>query len=199
MKHWLIGISVFLLVAPQILAQKNQVDIGLLSESWLTIRGQSNINTFQCQYSFGNDANTTYFIGDYNSGKLIINDVQLNIPVREFKCGNKLLNKDLQKTLEAKKQPAIGIHIEKLKIDPDSLLNAGNKVWAKLTIAGVERLKQIDYSIDFIDKRIFLMKGSIQIDMESFKIDTLKRFLGAIKIEEQVGVSFLFKFEHKYE
>lgn len=173
---------------------KSQETFALGESSRVTIHGKTNINTFDCKYSFDEIKKTPSFHTSENSNRVVISDVNLKIPIEQCECGNKLLNKDFQATLEAEKHPYIDINISRLIFKKTQDTDKERKVWANLTIAGVTKLRQIDYSVKYSNDKAFFMKGQLHINIKNFNIEKRKRFLGMVKVNDNVDISFLFKF-----
>ncbi|MCF8307546.1 MAG: YceI family protein [Bacteroidales bacterium] len=193
MKKIMIGIILMLVIGfPDLL--KSQETFALGESSRVTIHGKTNINTFDCKYSFDETKNTPSFHTTESSDHVVIKDVNLKIPIEQCECGNKLLNKDFRATLEAEKHPYIDINISRLIFKKTQDKDRERKVWANLTIGGVTKWKQIDYSVKYNNDGVFYMKGQFHINTQNFNIEKRKRFLGMVKVNDNVDISFLFKF-----
>lgn len=173
---------------------KSQGTYALSESSQLTIHGKTSLNTFDCGYSFNNKDEATPFHTSENSEHIIISDVNLKIPIEDCDCGNKLLNKDFQATLEAGEHPYIDIEISRLIFEKDHDNEKAQTIWANLTIAGVTRWKKIEYTVEDLEEHVLHMKGAFQINTKNFNLEKRKRFLGLVKVHDKVGISFLFKF-----
>jgi len=173
---------------------KSQESYALSESSQLTIHGKTNINTFDCAYSFNNKNEVTSFHTLENSEHIVISDVNFKIPIEDCECGNKMLNKDFQATLEADDHPYIDINISRLIFRKDRANEKEKTIWANLTIAGETRWKKIEFTSEHLEGQMLHMKGSFQINTKNFDLKKRKRFLGIVKVHDKVGISFLFKF-----
>lgn len=173
---------------------KSQETYALAESSQVTIHGKTNINTFDCGYSFDKKNKTSSFHTSENSEHIVISDVNLKIPIDQCECGNKMLNKDFQATLEADEHPYIDIDISRLIFNKNHDDEKEKAVWANLTVAGVTRWKKIEYNVEHSGDQLLHMKGSFQINTKNFNLEKRKRFLGMIKVHDKVRISFLFKF-----
>jgi len=169
-------------------------DMALRTGSQLTIHGESNINKFNCRYSFNKPEDSLTFDIIAKGEEIIMRNVQLSIPIKQTDCGNRFLNKDFRATLDAEKHPNIRIRITRLPLPRFAGNGLKKSIRAKITVAGVTRWEQIDYKISLVDDYVFNMKGNLTINTESFDIEKQKRFLGAVKVSNEVDISFLFKF-----
>ncbi|MCF8231749.1 MAG: YceI family protein [Bacteroidales bacterium] len=193
MKTKITGIILLLLLGiPEFL--KSQETFALGESSKVTIHGKTNINTFDCRYSFDETKKAPSFNTSESSDHVVISDVTLKIPIEQCDCGNKLLNKDFQATLESEEHPYIDINISRLVFRKTLNKDKERKVWANLTIAGVTKWKQIDYSAKYSNDGVFYMKGRFHVNTQNFNIEKRKRFLGMVKVNDNVDISFLFKF-----
>lgn len=193
MKKGIIAITILIICVSQSLFSQEKSMV-LRPGSQLTIHGKSNINKFDCRYNFNKPRDSLVFDIISSGEMLILRNVQFTIPIKQTDCGNRLLNKDFRATLEVQEHPNINISINRLPLPRFAGSGSKRSVWAKITVAGVTRWEQIEYKISLVDDYVFNMEGTLSINTESFNIEEQKRFLGAIKVSDEVDISFLFKF-----
>jgi hypothetical protein len=162
--------------------------------SKLTLEGKTNVNIFNCNcaehftpqvFSFRQQSD--------ESAELVFQRTGLKLAVRNLDCGNKLMNKDLQKALNADNHPFIHIELLKIKNDPCKRPQ-GYQDWikikalARLTINGHCN----DYWIDILARKTgshqFRFIGSKKIQMTQFGVIPPTAMMGMVKVEDEIKI-----------
>src|SRR5687767_4970833 len=71
------------------------------SESRLSIRGATNVNTFICKLNSYTGHDTLRYFTNYTASRLEFTTNSMTIPVRNFNCGARQISKDFYKTLKS--------------------------------------------------------------------------------------------------
>lgn len=162
--------------------------------SKLVLEGKTNVNLFSCNCTEGFAPQAFTFGKDSQGGDgLVFQRTGLKIAVRNLDCGNKLMNKDLQKALNADSHPFI--HIELLRVKEDRCRRpAGSQDWTRvkaltrLTINGHCQ----DFWLDILAKesgtRQFRFIGSKKIMMTEFGITPPTAMMGMVKVEDEIKI-----------
>ena len=160
-------------------------------ESYIHVNGQSNINQFNCHYSY---KDTIKFSGTYNEKALQLDHLSFHIPVKQFNCGNFIINKDFERLLKARHYPFIKLSVENIKI-PDSADKNRVLTDTRMTLAGVTR----EYNMPLIytkdPKGIYTIQGQTEINIKDFDINKLKKVFGIIRFKKTVKINFQFIFD----
>lgn len=186
MKLILTGIIASLfLTPPKVIIEKWVIE----RNSNLSIQGRSNVNSFQCDVKEYLRADTISLYKEEQQQQFAIKG-GLNITVSQFDCHQRYMTGDFRKTLKAQKYP-------ELKID---LLTIGNFTTAVnkkvkgtivITLAGITRRMEVDYSVATDNNGNLHLNGSRQVLFSDFGLTPPSKLAGLIKVEEQIKVHFL--------
>lgn len=112
------------------------------------------------------------------------------VPVKEFKCSNKMAFNDFLELLRAKQYPEITISIpEKFlkNLDRDDTSVLKNVI---ITIAGVSRKYNIECRTEDDGTDGLKLIGSVKIDLKDLQIEPPVKYFGMVKIKDEVIVNF---------
>jgi hypothetical protein len=168
---------------------------GPMAEKWviqqnsnLCIEGKTNISNFRCDITEYLQPDTIYFFKEEQSTRPIPLRGGLSINIKRFDCHQKFITTDLRKTLKADEHPM-------LKID---LLNigyysgdAGNiKGWVNITLAGVIKSAEIDYTVRNGQPGYLELTGTRKLRFSDFGLKPPQKLAGLVKVEEELNVRF---------
>jgi hypothetical protein len=162
-------------------------------ESWVSITGSSNVNTFEC-YSSSNFTKGNVIVDlNTDSKELLFTNASLALEISSFDCKNPFLNKDLYKALGAEKNPHISIELidaEFLQIESASMRTGKLKVSLAITLNN--KCKIINLPIQWIKVGDFAYRfvGSKEINMTDFEIKPPSPAFGLIKVSELISINF---------
>jgi len=156
------------------------------SNSRLTVKGSTNINTFECVVPSYGKTDTLTFYSLTGLANRSDTDCKLHIPVLAFDCGNRFMTKDLQKTMHAEKFPYLVIDIKSLAAF-DGM--AGKTVEGKttITIAGVSKSYYITFSVSKSGQN-YMLKGKKTVLFSDFKLHPPSKLGGSIKVKDELDV-----------
>ncbi len=182
---------------PSMLMVKKSADrnFRISRNSSLKLEGQTNINGFTCDCNEVFQPQSLSFEVPDASG-LVANFKQtnLNISVENLDCGNKLMNKDLQKALNAETYPFITIELLQIKQDHCNRLTE-MKDWIKikalirLNINGCSQDYWLDITTKKLDDNRFRFIGSKKFFMSSFGVTPPTAMMGMVKVEDEIRIN----------
>lgn len=184
-------ILLFGVVVLGIISSDTVVSIDPSSE--LVLFGSSNINKFKCECTDQFPRSTIKF----NKGKTgtcaTFSNALLDLSVGALDCGNKLMNKDLYKTLKGDEHPKIRIELLQVKQLDDSILDqpgawANQNVEAALTIAGVRRNLELSVRAQRTGNGRFRFVSDKNILMTDFGLTPPKALMGTIKVNDLIRI-----------
>ena len=160
---------------------------------WIEVR--SNINQFECGAS-AYDLDALLHQRTKTKERAAISpkqvSVEISILVEGFRCGNKRMDRDLKKALQAERFPTI--HFAFLQAenvaaavgdDPQRLRTEGD-----LTIAGVtRRVEFVVHGHRLADGRM-RARGDTVVQMTDYGLKPPKRFFGLVRVQDQLAVRF---------
>jgi hypothetical protein len=112
----------------------------------------------------------------------------LSIDVNGFECQQLYMNKDLRKALKARECPLMKI----------ALLSIGNftgnvphvRVKVAISLAGVTRVIDVDYTVQPVDENNLRLYGRQQVLFADFDLIPPPTMAGLVKVEQQIDVNF---------
>lgn len=146
----------------------------LISNKQFTVQGSTSIGGFKCNYLV--NSKDTLLIHQSNSKK----SLSYNLPVREFGCGNFVLNSDFRKTLKAKDHPDI-------KIDFFNLRQLSDHIVCDVNIMLVGQRKTFKNITLKQEKN--LLKGDLILLFNDFDLTPPKKLGGMVKVSEEIKLS----------
>lgn len=156
------------------------------SESYLKIKGETNVNTFECEFDMMtiSDAVSIKY-QDYNS-KIQFDDTKLILPNLKFDCGGKGINKDFNELLNTESFPEITLklkEISKIKRDKDLVTAI-----VEITISNIVRTYTVPVSI--ANDKHLCVSGIMPLDINDFNLTAPTKMLGMIKVSPKIEIQF---------
>ncbi|MEZ4839389.1 hypothetical protein [Flavobacterium sp.] len=149
-------------------------DYMLVCTKQFTVQGTTSIGGFECNY----DMNTkdTLFFNQPDKTKKISHSV----PVKNFGCGNFVLNNDFRKTLKEKEFPTVKIELSDFKKNNNSY-----SCDLTLNLVGKQRIyKNLPLKFD----KNYLV-GNITLQFTDFNLTPPKKMGGMVKIKEEIKLT----------
>lgn len=146
----------------------------------VVVSGQTSVGGFKCVFENETTGETIAVQGGSQNGATLL---LLSIPVKEFGCGNFLLNRDFQKTLKVSEHPMIVVDVLQLEFNGKEYLGR-----LDLTVAG--KKKSMD-SVKFrshTDRKDNMLRADIQLKMSEWGLTPPSRFGGLITVDEDLHI-----------
>lgn len=150
----------------------------VLDSGSFKVKGRTSIGKFDCDYKF-----------EIKDTLLLHEEIGLHyeIPVKDFGCGNFLLNKDFRKTLKHKEFPIV--YFKLMNVKKDHHLKYQFDLYLK--IAGTEKiLKNLN-----LKQHKHELRGEVQLMFSDFNLKPPQKLGGAIKVEEDIHISIVLNLE----
>lgn len=162
-------------------------------DNYVHISGETNINCFECKYDKkrnSQNSNNVLVKSPQNPGQTM----QAYIPISDFECNSSIMYNDFQKLLNANEYPYI-----KIEIDPFQLKNIlpGKKslnLKVAITIADITKLQPISCSVNNYSNSTVSITGETTIHLPDYQIEPPVKFMGLVKVKDEVTISFSFNF-----
>ena len=164
----------------------------ILKECIVKVNGSTNINKFVCTVSgYANSDTLTCIVSNGNKNSVVMNG-QMALPVFNFDCVNKVMTRDLRKTLKEKLYPTFYIHFISLERYP-LLKSTHELVSGQVTIelAGVKKQLGVNYQISMDDRGIVEMKGEQSFYFSDFNMVAPRKMGGVVKANDKLNVEFI--------
>ncbi len=157
-------------------------DFEVVTGKSVIIDGKTSFGRFACDFDTANEMDTIYFNSKKSRNKITLD---INLPVDEFGCGNRMLNRDFNKTLQSSEYPFIHVLVERF-------FKEGNHYFSSL------RLKLVGKEL-YMEKLPFIMEEGVDSDskflaaefslnLRYFDLEPPKKFLGLVKVHEELNI-----------
>ena len=161
---------------------KNQTKVKITNKSEVSIKGKSNVNSFECKYDSDFIENDLQISITRNNNKILLEGAKLSIKSTGFDCAHKMITKDFKTILKADDYPHIVINVKEIN-------TAKENITAKLNvkIAGVEK----EYLVPVIfNSNTNNVKGLLKLNIKDFKLKSPKKLLGMVVVNDNVDINF---------
>ncbi len=146
-------------------------DTFVIQHKEIIVKGNTSLGSFECSYDNKQLGDTLIFENEFSDN----NRLDFVIPVRDFGCGNFILNSDFRKTLKAEEYPTC-------KVTVHSLVRNKRQIYGNISIkmAGNEMdLSKVIFS-QLEDK----LQGKIQLSFKELALEAPHRMGGLVRVEE---------------
>ncbi len=115
--------------------------------------------------------------------------LDISLPVNEFGCGNKMLNRDFKKTLKSEDYPFISVVVDKfIKKDGQYFSSL------ELDLVGKQlRMNELPFILNDQEQLV----ATFEINLSYFDLDPPKKFLGLLKVHERLKIFLALDLEKK--
>ncbi|MCB0606663.1 MAG: YceI family protein [Lewinellaceae bacterium] len=169
----------------------------ILDESKLFLEGTSNVNEFKCSCKEDFPVATfTFENSESNLTSVRFSDTRLTLKTRSLECGNRMMNKDLQKALKAETFPNIVIQLSEANLRantffPDQVLAGWTPMTAQtyISIAGQTRKVRLDINVQKTGHDKYRFTASKELHMTDFGIDPPTALLGLVKVNDRITIN----------
>jgi hypothetical protein len=152
----------------------------IVTQKKITVSGQTSIGGFSCDYS-KKGLKDTLFI-DHQSGS---KEMVFDIPVRDFSCGNFILNSDFRKTIKSDQFPSARVKVQNLKS------NYGHYTCdLSVTLVG----KKLEFPSLVLKRVPEGLHANLVLSFEELDLEAPKKMGGLIKVEEKLTLDFTLGF-----
>jgi len=177
-----------LLCLPYFLAAKTTGSGEEKCDNYIVIQGSSNINQFQF---VNHNPQINPSAGTHQSAYPYWH---IRIPVHAFTgAGTRMLN-DFFKMVNAPEHPYIQIEIEPRELADFDETTGMTNFETDITLAGVTRTYVVPCQTVFCESSGFVLKGDLEVELTDFKIDPPEKVFGAVKVNNEVFITFAFRF-----
>lgn len=163
--------------------------------STLKLEGKTNVNSFTCICTETFPMQTFYAEKlDDEKCTTVFQETSLKLKIKSLDCGNKLMNNDMYKALNADVFPQIKIKLLKVSEDRCNRLTEG-KDWIKVNALVKINLngKDNDYPINVTAKKTaanqFHFIGNKTLCMSDFGVLPPTAAMGMVKVKDEIRIS----------
>jgi len=169
--------------------KKETIKWAVQKTSSLKIEGSSNVNQFACDVIGYYQTDTICFTAD-QANKVIPLKGSLTIDVASFDCHNRMLTKDLRRTLKSTEHPMLYVRFITLERIPLFQNNKDNlKGIVEIELAGVAKRFEINYVLEKTGGAVIL-NGGRSFCFSDFMLTPPKKLGGAVRVKDNFNVQF---------
>lgn|SRR5690606_9046238 len=185
MKKLLPLIGLVLLQTSTFLGQEDYEDrdVRILRTSTLNIKGDTNVNQFQCVFNTVHLDQKHKITYRKNGREIHFKNTSLFLENEAFNCGHKAINRDFNLLLKTSEYPRISLELRKVVFDNENRATA----LIRIKIAGKEK----DYSlpVKVSTSPIDRFTGSMKLNIRDFGLEPPKKVLGLIVLKEEIQIN----------
>ena len=175
---------IILLSSISLLPLKAQ-DFHVVTGKSVIIDGVTSFGRFACDYQTHNEVDTIHFESPVLRTSPVLD---INLPVDEFGCGNKMLNRDFNKTLQADDYPYIHVLVERF-------FKEGESYFSSLRLKLVGKELYIEKLPFIMDDEKNALNAEFDLNLKYFDLQPPKKFLGLLKVHEELNIKLSLKVE----
>lgn len=159
------------------------------------LEGSTNINRFACNSLQAFSPATVDIQSNGNDHSIQFRNANIELVVQRMDCGNKGMNRDMQKALQSDQYPTIQIELQEVEIDTASQGIRASQ-WTsilahtRITIAGNSRPISINLYGIALKPNQYQFKGSKSLRMTNFGIDPPNALLGLVQVDDIISIHF---------
>ncbi len=189
----LIQTILFLFVLTGASAQEGEAKFRLNVESFLLIKGSSNINKFECRIDGANIKKEIDVIYKADGHALDFHKFRIELEVDHFDCRNDMITSDFKKSLKADQFPVMTIDFVRIIFpkndDPfEDIYPTG--IFARVSLTDQKKKYYIGLERESLEERKVRLKGNLAVDMRDFGLEPPSKMLSLIKVNPLLDINF---------
>lgn len=161
--------------------------IQVIPASELSITGDTNINTFECEFNASYTSEAQKIFYSQNKSQINFTGAILKLDTKGFDCGNKAINKDFNSLVKSDRHPEILLEVNRVKIDSKTSGIAN----VCITIAG--RQKVYDVPVQIKNDEIAQFSGTLELNINDYGLEPPKKLFGMIQVKDEIEIKFNLK------
>lgn len=185
MKFSLVLITFFLAAAPP------RTERWIVSaKSELIIRGTTNVSDFVCQTDCYAVRDTLELLLTEGNCPVIFSRNAMIIPVTSFNCGNDIITRDFQETLNAERYPDLSVRFVSIDQQAPALTATAVTGIVEITLAGTTRSYSVLYGVSGAGSNFISLTGKQEVCFSDFNLKAPRKMMGLIKVQDDLEVEF---------
>lgn len=163
----------------------------VLPGSQISISGKSNVNTFRCYTASIPQKDSFLAFEPEGVNQVSFYHADIDIRVKSLNCGNRLIENDLNKSLNSDRYPFIMLRFKGAKLIGRYANNTFRyQTSVSMTIANTSRNVDVEVTLQKLERNTYRVTGSQIIDMADYNIKQPTAMLGLIVVDRQVTINF---------
>lgn len=168
--------------------------IRILEKSKLHLEGRSNVNEFTCACEQDFGTLKTSLTIDHSTNAVFFPGTSLKIKTAGLDCGHRIMNKDLQKTLQAETHPFIEVELNRvlLNVNRKELNQYWTHLIAETCMTMVNKRCNIKMPVQArrVGASVYQFRSFQEIRLSDWDIEPPTALLGTIKVADTFVIYF---------
>lgn len=168
--------------------------IRILEKSKLYLEGRSNVNEFTCACAQDFGILQTSFEVDHETNVVFFPQATLKIKTAGLDCGHRIMNRDLQKTLQVGDHPYIEVDLNRvlLNVNRKELTQYWTHLIAETCMTLVNKRCNIKMPVQArrVGPKTYQFRSFQEIRLSDFGIEPPTAMLGVIKVADTFVIYF---------
>lgn len=152
----------------------------IITKQKITVSGQTSFGAFDCDYTQVGLKDTLVL-----NARGIQKAMRFQIPVRDFSCGNFLLNKDFRSTIKAEKYPVCEVQVGNFKTQNGEIL-------CDMTVLLVG--KKLEFPNLKLHQSQHGLFTELRLSFDRLELQPPNKLGGLVKVEENLDLEVLLGF-----
>lgn len=169
--------------------------VEISNSSKLFLNGKTNINRFSCYSTEHYPPLKVEFKVGKDGRNIMFTPTVLPLTISALDCGQKEINRDMQKALNSEAYPRILIELSEVAFSTASTMrNPGE--WGnitadtKITISGITRPKVLCLKARRMANGTLNLTGKEELKMTEFGIEPPTTLMGLIRVQDEIEINF---------
>lgn len=159
--------------------------------SSLTIKGKSNLNSFQCSIMEYTGSDTLVLVEGGENEYSVFQQGFVGLSASSFDCGVKLITYDFRETIKSKEHPVVSIEFISFERSPSySGMQEKFKGKLEISIGGVTKSFEMNFTMEANEAGVVHLQGGRNFTFSDFKLEPPSKMMGLIKVEDLLTVNF---------
>ncbi len=190
-RKYFLALLTSLIMSPSIMAGNPCAENIFYSLQNISIIGHTNINSFWLKYSENKSPQRATDVAE--TPNLKTRSITIAIPARNFVFSNRLMRNDFLSLIHADKFPDINIQLQGFKGLANLKNDSSEIMLVNITLAGVKRAMSVYCNITRNSDNHFILSGSQLIKLSDFNLVPPSKFLGLVKVNNELIINFEIK------
>lgn len=160
------------------------------AQSELIIRGTTNLNDFVCRTDFYDVRDTLELLLANRDCPIIFSRNAMIIPVTSFNCGNQMITKDFQETLNAERYPDLSVRFVSIDEQVPVVTSGSVTGVVEITLTGTTRSYSVLYNLASNGNNSISLAGKRAVCFSDFHLNAPRKMMGLIKVQDDLEVEF---------
>lgn len=161
-----------------------QHEVFLTTESFLYIKGTSNINTFTCVYDAATLSRKVPIQYTKKNNALLFENVKMQLKNKGFNCGNRGINNDFHELLQTNTYPNINFELLRVLKNEEHI-----EAQVEIEIAGIKKQYKLPVNTN---GELAPIEGVLCVNITNFGLTPPKKMMGMIVVREDIEIVFGF-------